>query len=92
MPKQKLKPMDEQLVKISSVMQKVEQLVYDETKDDPDDFMLACSALMAVTRNMYIQSLGVEDTAKMFNAVADSVNFTEGLLNSIRDQHKPTIH
>mgnify|MGYP003121731068 FL=1 len=73
-------------------MQKVEQLVYDETKDDPDDFMLACSALMAVTRNMYIQSLGVEDTAKMFNAVADSVNFTEGLLNSIRDQHKPTIH
>ena len=92
MPKQKSKPMDEQLVKISSVMQKVEQLVYDETKDDPDDFMLACSALMAVTRNMYIQSLGVEDTAKMFNAVADSVNFTEGLLNSIRDQHKPTIH
>ena len=84
--------MDEQLVKISSVMQKVDQLVYDETKDDPDDFMLACSALMAVTRNMYIQSLGVEDTAKMFNAVADSVNFTEGLLNSIRDQHKPTIH
>ena len=84
--------MDEQLVKISSIMQKVEQLVYDETKDDPDDFMLACSALMAVTRNMYIQSLGVEDTAKMFNAVADSVNFTEGLLNSIRDQHKPTIH
>tara|TARA_R100000008_G_scaffold20444_1_gene10657 strand:+ start:623 stop:877 length:255 start_codon:yes stop_codon:yes gene_type:complete len=84
--------MDEQLIKISSVMQKVEQLVYDETKDDPDDFMLACSALMAVTRNMYIQSLGVEDTAKMFNAVADSVNITEGLLNSIRDQHKPTIH
>ena len=84
--------MDEQLVKISSVMQKVEQLVYDETKDDPDDFMLACSALMAVTRNMYIQSLGVEDTAKMFSAVADSVNFTEGLLDSIRDQHKPTIH
>ena len=84
--------MDEQLVKISSVMQKVEQLVYDETKDDPNDFMLACSALMAVTRNMYIQSLGVEDTAKMFNAVADSVNFTEGLLNSMRDQHKPTIH
>ena len=92
MPKQKLNPMDEQLVKISNVMQKVEQLVYDETKDDPNDFMLACSALMAVTRNMYIQSLGVEDTAKMFNAVADSVNFTEGLLNSIRDQHKPTIH
>ena len=84
--------MDEQLVKISSVMQKVEQLVYDETKDDPNDFMLVSSALMAVTRNMYIQSLGVEDTAKMFNAVADSVNFTEGLLNSIRDQHKPTIH
>ena len=84
--------MDEQLVKISSVMQKVEQLVYDETKDDPNDFMLACSALMAVTRNMYIQSLGVEDAAKMFSAVADSVNFTEGLLNSIRDQHKPTIH
>ena len=84
--------MDEQLVKISSVMQKVEQLVYDETKDDPSDFMLACSALMAVTRNMYIQSLGVEDTAKMFGAVADSINFTEGLLNSMRDQHKPTIH
>jgi len=92
MPEQKPKPMDEQLVKISSVMQKVEQLVYDETKDDPNDFMLACSALMAVTRNMYIQSLGVEDAAKMFSAVADSVNFTESLLDSIRDQHKPTIH
>jgi len=92
MPEQKPKPMDEQLVKISSVMQKVEQLVHDETKDDPNDFMLACSALMAVTRNMYIQSLGIKDTAKMFNAVADSVNFTESLLDSIRDQHKPTIH
>tara|TARA_R100001082_G_scaffold70704_1_gene40289 strand:+ start:177 stop:398 length:222 start_codon:yes stop_codon:yes gene_type:complete len=73
-------------------MQKIEQLVYNETKDDPSDFMLVCSAMMAVTRNMYIQSLGVEDTAKMFGAVADSITFTEGLLDSVRDQHKPTIH
>jgi len=84
--------MDEQLVKISSAMQKIEQLVYNEIKDDPSDFMLVCSAMMAVTRNMYIQSLGVEDTARMFGAVADSITFTEGLLDSVRDQHKPTIH
>ena len=83
--------MEKKLTKISESMQKIEEAARSEI-NTTEDYMLVCSSLMAVTRNMYIQSLGVEDTARMFGAVADSITFTEGLLDSVRDQHKPTIH
>ena len=79
--------MEKQVVKIADVMHKVEELVRKEIKlkDDP---LLVAGALLAITRNLYVESIGVQDTAKMFEAVADSFMVTEEFI-----QHfKPTIH
>ena len=84
---QNQKQMDQKTVKISEVMQKVDQLVKDETKN-PEDILLVASALLAVTRNLYVSTLGIEDTARMFEAVADSFVVTEKFIEYL----KPTIH
>ena len=79
--------MDRKVVKITEVMQKVDRLVKNETKN-PGDVILVASALLAVTRNIYVSALGVEDTARMFEAVADSFIMTEKFV----EHFKPTIH
>ena len=79
--------MDQKVLKISEMMQKVDKLVKDETKN-PEDVLLVASALLAVTRNIYVSALGIEDTARMFEAVADSFIVTEKFI----EQLKPTIH
>jgi hypothetical protein len=81
------KRMDQKVVKISEVMQKLDKFVKNETKN-PEDIILVASALLAVTRNIYVSALGVEDTARMFEAVADSFLATEKFI----EQFKPTIH
>ena len=83
--------MDKELQKISDSMQKIEELVKREIKN-PDEYMLVCSALMAVTRNMYASALGPHDTAQMFKAVSDSFVVVEDLLGRFRREEKPTIH
>ena len=83
--------MDRALIKISDSMKKIEDLVRREIKTQ-EDYMLVCSALMAVTRNMYADSLGPQDTAKMFQAVADSFYAVEEFLDKFRPEEKPTIH
>ena len=84
---QNQKQMDQKVVKISEVMQKLDKFVKNETKN-PEDIILVASALLAVTRNIYISTLGIEDTARMFEAVADSFIVTEHFI----EQFKPTIH
>ena len=79
--------MDQKVVKISEVMQKLDKFVKNETKN-PEDVILVASALLAVTRNIYVSALGIEDTARMFEAVADSFVVTEEFLKHF----KPTIH
>ena len=81
------KQMDQKVVKISEVMQKLDKFVKNETKN-PEDIILVASALLAVTRNIYVSALGIEDTARMFEAVADSFIVTERFI----EQFKPTIH
>ena len=81
------KQMDQKVLKINEVMQKVDQLVKNEAKD-PEDILLVASALLAVTRNIYVSALGVEDTARMFEAVADSFIVTEKFI----EHFKATIH
>ena len=88
---QRTRQMDEALIKISDSMQKIEELVRKEIRTQ-EDYMLVCSSLMAVTRNMYADSLGPQDTAKMFQAVADSFYAVEELLSQFKPQEKPTIH
>jgi len=48
--------------------------------------------LMAVTRNMYLEALGPQDTVHMFQAVADSVIATEEMLQQFKTEEKPTLH
>ena len=81
------KQMDQKTVKISEVMQKLDKFVKNETKN-PEDIILVASAHLAVTRNIYVSALGIEDTARMFEAVADSFIVTERFI----EQFKPTIH
>jgi len=83
--------MDKELQKISDSMQKIEELVKREIKS-PDEYMLVCSALMAVTRNMYASALGPHDASRMFRVVSDSFIVVEDLLDRFRTGEKPTIH
>ena len=59
-------------------MQKLEEVARQEIKTS-EDYMLVCSSLMAVTRNMYLEGLGPMDTVQMFEAVADSIIATLGI-------------
>jgi|TARA_Y100000296_G_C5137350_1_gene238939 hypothetical protein len=83
--------MDKELIKISDSMQKIEELVRHEIKS-PDEYMLVCSALMAVTRNMYASALGPHDASRMFKVVSESFAVVEDFLGRFKREEKPTIH
>jgi hypothetical protein len=81
-----------QLEKLSTVMQRVEQLAKEEISS-PEDFLQVCGALLAVTRNMYVEALGPVDTSRMFEAVAQSFHIQEEIIEVFqRDGKPPTIH
>ena len=81
-----------QLEKISTVMQRIEKIAKEEVKTR-EDFLQVCGALLAVTRNMYVEALGPYDTARMFEAVAHSFNVQEELIKVLHHDGKiPTIH
>ena len=83
--------MKRKLIKISNAMQKIEDAARSEI-NTKEDFMLVCSALMAVTRNMYVEGLGPQDAVQMFEATAESIIITEEILSEFGDYPKPTIH
>jgi hypothetical protein len=83
--------MEKNLIKISDAMQKIEEVARQEIRTS-EDYMLVCSSLMAVTRNMYLEGLGPIDTMHLFEAVADSIVATEEMLKKFKDYPKPTIH
>ena len=73
-------------------MQKVEQVAKEEISL-PEDYLQVCGALLAVTRNMYVEALGPYDTARMFEAVAHSFNVQEELIKVLDHDGKiPTMH
>ena len=53
--------MDEKTAIIASTMSKIEQIVRSQLKNGDDPLLVAC-ALMAITRNLYVESIGVDDT------------------------------
>jgi len=79
--------MEKNVAKITDVMKKVEELARNEIKTK-DDQLLVAGALLAITRNLYVNSIGVHDAAKMFEAVANSFMLTEEFI----EFHKPTLH
>ena len=79
--------MDEQIKIINKAMRSLEKTARSEIKKDEDKLLVA-SALMAVTRNLYVETIGADDTAHVFASIADSFILTEAILK----QYKPTIH
>ena len=73
-------------------MQRIEQVAKEEITS-PEDYLQVCGALLAVTRNMYVEALGPFDTARMFEAVANTFQIQEELMEVFhRDGKPPTIH
>ena len=79
--------MDEKIVKINKAMTAFEKAARGQIETD-DDKLLVASALMAVTRNLYIETLGPRDTAHIFASIVESFDIMEEML----EQYKPTIH
>jgi hypothetical protein len=87
--KQGVQVEERKLKKISEYMNIAQDFVDDELVHSPEDAVLLASALMAITRNLYVQTLGVEHTAKMFEVMADSFLITETMIEQYK---QPTIH
>ena len=79
--------MDEKIVKINNAMTALEKAARGQIKTD-DDKLLVASALMAVTRNLYVEAVGPRDTAHVFATIVDSFD----IMNEMLEQYKPTIH
>ena len=79
--------MDAKIVKISKAMTAFEKAARAQIESDEDKLLVA-SALMAVTRNLYIETLGPRDTAHVFATIVDSFD----IMNEMLEQYKPTIH
>jgi Skp family chaperone for outer membrane proteins len=80
-----------ELEKLSYVMEKVEKAAREEINSN-EEFLQVCGAMLAVTRNMYIEALGPVDTSKIFQTVAESFGLQEEVLEIFRNVEKPTIH
>ena len=78
--------------KISDIMQKAEQLVMKELKDNPGHDLLVAAGLMAVTRNLYIHALGPEEAQKIFAVMLDSFIVVDEIQYGMDHAIKPTIH
>jgi len=78
--------------KIAEIMQKAEQLVMKELKDNPGHDLLVAAGLMAVTRNLYIHALGPEEAQKIFAVMLDSFIVVDEIQYGGDHAGKPTIH
>ena len=78
--------------KIANVMHKAEQLVMKELKDNPGHDLLVAAGLMAVTRNLYIRSLGPSEAQKIFAVMLDSFIVVDEIQYGMDHAAKPTIH
>ena len=74
---------------ISDAMQEIDTLATSLIKK-PEDALLICAALMAITRQRYMETLGPSQTSFIFQSVVDSFEFMTALE---REMSKPvTIH
>ena len=78
--------------KIASAMKKIEEAASSEINSQ-DEYLQVCGALLAVTRNMYVEALGPQGTSRMFQEVANTFMIQEELINEFYyDEDAPTIH
>ena len=55
--------------KIATAMKKFEEVAHSEINSN-EEYLQVCGALLAVTRNMYVEALGSHGAARMFQEVA----------------------
>jgi len=77
--------------KIATAMKKIEKVAQGEITN-PEEYLQVCGALLAVTRNMYVEALGPHGAARMFQEVANTFIIQEELLDQFYPDEKPTIH
>ena len=75
--------------KISDSMQELDELARSLIKS-PEEALLVCAALMAITRQHYVDALGTEQTSFIFQSVVESFDFMTALEQEINKPH--TIH
>ena len=83
---------NQKIDKIAEIMQKAEQLVMKELKDNPGHDLLVAAGLMAVTRNLYIHALGPEEAQKIFAVMLDSFIMADEMYYGENHDTPPTIH
>ena len=79
--------MEEQTKKIRDYILKIEQLTIKEAPT-PDDQLLFCAAMVSMVRNIYLNTLGVEQTNIVFEQLAASFQ----MMDEFYTHDKPTIH
>ena len=80
--------MDRNLKKIKEYIEKTEKLVLSEIKDDQDDSLLFCAAMVSVIRNIYLTKLGPEQNHMIFDQLAASFEIMDNHI----PHESPTIH
>jgi hypothetical protein len=80
-----------QLEKISYLMQRFENVAREEISSN-EEFLQVCGAMLAVVRNMYVEALGPDDAARMFEALTNTFQYQEDILDIFQGAEKPTIH
>ena len=73
---------------ISDSMQEIDSLARSLIKK-PEDALLVCAALMAVTRQHYIDTLGPDQTSFVFQSVVESLDYMAELESQVANV---TIH
>ena len=79
------------VAKIASAMKKIEEAASSEINSD-DEYLQVCGAMLAVTRNMYVEALGSHGAARMFQEVANTFMIQEELIDEFYTEEEPTIH
>ena len=91
----KIKQMDllkNKIDKIATAMKKIEEAASGEI-NSKEEYLQVCGALLAVTRNMYVEALGPVGASRMFQEVANTFMIQEELINEFYyDEDAPTIH
>jgi Skp family chaperone for outer membrane proteins len=93
MPDQKqMDKVKRQLERISYLMQRFENTAREEISSR-EDYLQVCGAMLAVVRNMYVEALGPVDAARMFEALANTFQYQDEILNMFQGvEENPTIH
>jgi len=92
MQKKQMELLKSKVDKIASAMKKFEEVAKSEINNN-EEYLQVCGALLAVTRNMYVEALGSHGAARMFQEVANTFIIQEELLEQFYpEEEKPTIH